>query len=431
MKVAVVGSGIAGLSTAWLLSQHHEVAIYELHPSLGMDAEAATVPCGDRDLRVDVPMRVFFPAYYPLVTKLYDYLGIESDDINYSASSSDLDGRFYFQYTNYKFGQKSIPFLSPSGFLSPSAIQIGLDFLKLNRNMNQETRDLDKITFGEYLISLGLSYDFRERFLIPAYAGICTCSNESVRNYPASIIVDYLTSGLVMSAMKRVRLGTKQVVERLSANIDHIHLLTPVASVTRDDTGVTLTTSKGDKARFDHVVFATQANHTRKILADITPQEEHILSCFKYEPNRVVMHTDIGLAPKKRSWWSPVNFLLKEGADAPMASIWMNCVHSSMNADIPIFQTWHPLIEPKPETVISDASFERPVVTMESLAAIDDLAKIQEERDRRVWFCGSYAYRGIPLLESAALSGIDVARRLGCELPFQPDQDTLRPIHAV
>ncbi|MDJ0837326.1 MAG: NAD(P)-binding protein [Acidobacteriota bacterium] len=424
LNVAVVGSGIAGLACAWALSLRHRVTIYELHAGLGMDAEAATLNVNGRELRVDVPMRVFFPAYYPLISRLYEHLGIQSDEINYAASFSGLQDGFFFQYTNYPIGRRRIPFLTPSGFFSGSAVGIGIDFLRFNRAMSVDRNrlDLDTMTLGEYLQRTGVSKAFSDRFLIPAYAGIATCSYESVRRYPASIIVDFLKCGLLTTGMRRVRLGTGQVVSKLSANVQDIRLGTPVSAVVRNEQSVRVSAA-GVSDTYDHVIFATQANHTRRLLSDITDREDRILAHFRYERNDVVMHTDPRLAPRKKKWWSPVNYVLKEGATCPMATIWMNGVHAAMDIDQPVFQTWHPYMDPDPGTLISRASFERPVVDPDSLKALDNLAALQEEDNRRVWFCGSYAYRGIPLLESAAVSGILAAKRLGCPLPFEETDD--------
>lgn len=432
LKVAVVGSGIAGLSCAWLLSQHHQVTLYELRDALGMDADAATLAQNGGEWRVDVPMRVFFPAYYPLVSKLYDHLGIESDEINYAASFSGSDNRFYFQYTNYHMGRRRIPFITPHAFFSAVARRIGLDFIRFNRRISADVGkpELDQMTLGEYLERTGVSNDFADRFLIPAYAGICTCSNESVRAYPASIIVEFLTCGLVTTGMRRVRLGTQQVVGKLSAKVHDIRLGKPVAGVTRGPDSVTVQADNRSD-RFDHVIFATQANHTRRILSDITAQEDAILAKFRYERKGVVMHTDQDLAPRYKHWWSPVNYMIKKDATAPMATIWMNGVHANLKTDGPVFQTWHPHMDPRPEHLISEASFERPVVDLDSLKAIDDLARLQKEPNRRIWFCGSYAHRGIPLLESAAGSGIEAAQRLGCELPFEAAHQKPAPANGI
>ncbi len=127
------------------------------------------------------------------------------------------------------------------------------------------------------------------------------------------------------------------------------------------------------------------------------------------------MHSDERLAPPDRGLWGPVNFILASGQDMPMATIWMNMVHGDLPTDI--FQTWNPIIEPRPDRVISRVSVERPVVDPASLRGLALLDELQAEPGRRVWFCGAYASPGIPLLESAAASGLRAAARIAERAP--------------
>ncbi|CAM2010680.1 NAD(P)-binding protein [Acanthopleuribacter pedis] len=418
-RIAVVGSGIGGLVAAWITSRRHHVTLYEAHPALGMDAFAATYESDGKTYRTDVPMRVFFDAYYPQISRLYKTLGIQSDPINYAASFTKMYGDLYFQYRNLNMLGMAVPFLSLPGLLSSESRRIGLDFLKLVRRMTKdlETKDLDHVTLEEYLAEVGVSRAFCDKFLYPAYAGICTCSYQSMRQFPASIVIEYLNSGIVTTNVRRVRYGTKDVVARFTEHVKELKLSNPVQGVRRREDHVELVEVDGTLAQYDHVVFATQANQADKILADQSPAERAFLKAFHYESFPVVMHTDTRLAPRVKAYWSPVNYLLKEGSDAPMATIWLNACHERMGGNTPIFQTWNPLIDPLDGTVISQMRFERPRVDHGSLQALKSLDTMMAEPDRRVWFCGSYAHRGIPLLESGAVSAIRVGKKLGCSLP--------------
>lgn len=418
-KIAVVGSGIGGLVAAWTLSRRHRVTLYEAQPALGMDAFAATYHLDGKEYRVDVPMRVFFEAYYPQISALYDRLGIKSDPINYAASFSEMYGDLHFQFKNHYFSGLAVPFLSMPGLLTREARKIGLDFLKLSRRMDQDlaARNLDTTPLETYLGEIGMSAAFCERFLYPAFAGICTCTYESIRRYPASVVIEYLNSGIVTTAVRRVRYGTREVVARFTEQVAEVKLANPVRSVQRLPNGVRLIEKDRSQVDYDQVVFATQANQTRAILEQPSVGERQFLEAFRYEKFAVVMHTDTRLAPRVRAFWSPVNFLLKKGTVAPMATIWLNACHESMGGPTPVFQTWHPFIDPLDGTLISQAQFERPMVDASSLQALQRLAQLNQEPDRRIWFCGSYARRGIPLLESAAVSALEVGARLGCVPP--------------
>ncbi|MEM1411935.1 MAG: FAD-dependent oxidoreductase [Pseudomonadota bacterium] len=417
MKVAVVGSGIAGLSAAWLLGQEHQVTIFEKHEQLGMDARSLDVSGEGDPARIDVPLRVFFDGFYPNLTALYQQLGIESGAINYSASFCTLNEKAYFRYDNYRLGGFSVPFFKGSGSLKPRALRIGWDIVRLFRLAPRALAQGidDDTTLEAFLAAHRFSTDFAEGFLYPAFAAICTCSLDSVKAYPAGVILDYLNSGLLLSSMRRVTQGTREVVGRLSQHTERIHLCAPVLDVARNECDVSVRTAEGT-ATFDHVVIATQANQAIRLLQQLSAEERETLSAFSYEPSRVVIHRDTRLAPRGGpAQWAPVNFLRSEDDAAPMATIWMNAIQA-MPGSSPVFQTWNPVIEPDPSLVLGQAEFERPVVNAGSLQGLRRLAELHEQPDRRVWFCGSYASHGIPLLESAVRSAQSIAKQLGVKL---------------
>lgn len=418
MKIAVVGSGIAGLSVAWLLSQAHQVSIFEKHGDLGMDARSLEVPGDDDSARIDVPLRVFFDGFYPNLAALYQRLGIESGAINYAASFSVLNERAYFRYDNFKVGRLSLPFFKGARSLKPKALRIGWEIMRFFRQAPQSMARgvADDMTLEAYLVEHSHSQDFAEGFLYPAFSAICTCSLASVKAYPAPVILDYVNSGLLLSSMRRVTQGTREVVERLSRHAQQVHLRTQVLEVSQTEQGVAVRTTDGT-ATFDHVVMATQANQALRLLKTASPEERDALAAFSYEQSRVVVHRDARLAPLGgASQWAPVNFLLTGRHAAPMATIWMNAIQA-MPGSSPVFQTWNPVVDPDPSLVLGQAEFERPVVNVGSLKGLQRLSALHQQPDRRIWFCGSYASHGIPLLESAVTSALSTAERLGVQRP--------------
>ncbi len=419
MKIGIVGSGIGGLSAAWLLGQTHQVTLFEKHDHLGMDARSLDVSHGQQSARIDVPLRVFFSGFYPNLTALYQRLGIRSEPVNYSASFGALGEQTYFRYTNYRMGRLSLPFLKGPGSLSPRALRIGWEILRFSRQAPRSLREgvFDEMTLEAYLTEHGYSKDFAEGFLYPAYAAICTCSHKSVKAYPARVILEYINSGLLLSSVRRVIDGTQEVVKRLSERAHRVHLRSQVVGISQADDAVSVRTADFTET-FDHVVVAAQANQASGLLENAAPEELDALRSFTYEPSRVIVHTDPGLAPLGgQSRWAPVNFLLEKVNAAPMATIWMNAIQE-MPGPSPVFQSWNPVIEPDPSLVLGQAEFERPIVNVASLRGLKRLAALHHQADRRIWFCGSYASHGIPLLESAVKSAMAVAERLGVPCPW-------------
>ncbi len=414
MKIAVVGSGIAGLSAAWLLSQNDQVTIFEKFGQLGMDAHSLEVQGEQASARIDVPLRVFFDGFYPNLTALYKALGVEFKPVNYAASFGALNGRTYFRYDNFKVGRFALPFLKGNQSINLRALRIGWEILRLFRQSPRSIAEgiADETTLEEYLQRHNYSRAFAEGFLYPAFSGICTCSHASIKAYPARVVLEYLNSGLLFSSVRRVTLGTQEVVKLLAEEVHAVHLRSQVKGVFQTDAGVAVHTSE-QTSTFDHVVLATQANQTARILQNASPAERELLASFSYEPSRVVVHADTRLAPPGgEAQWAPVNFLLSNRGFAPMATIWMNAIQPMPGAG-PVFQTWNPVIEPEPSLVLGEAEFERPVVSQESIKGLDRLAVLHQQKDRRIWFCGSYASHGIPLLESATTSAVCIAERLG------------------
>lgn len=420
LRIAVVGSGIAGLTAAWLLGTRHEVTLFERSGRLGMDAHSLDIERPGGLARVDVPLRVFFDGFYPNLTALYRELGIEFGPVNYSASFGVLGEQTFFRYDNYKFGRYTVPFLKGRRSLNRTALRIGLDNLRFFRQLASSLAEglADDVTLEDYLTQQKFSKAFAEGFLYPAFSGICTCSHDTIKAYPARVVLEYLNTGLLLSSVQRVTQGTQEVVARLAQHVHEVQLNAEITDVYPAEAGVVVCTATTSR-NFDHVVMATQANQTARILRHATAEERGVLSAFRYEPNRVLVHTDARLAPQGgAAQWAPVNFLLNDRTSTPMATIWLNAIQSLPDSG-PVFQTWNPLIEPEPGTVLGEAHFERPVVSAKSLRGLETLLALHAQPCRRIWLCGSYASHGIPLLESAATSACAVAERLGCPRPWR------------
>lgn len=422
MKIAVIGSGIGGLSSAWFLAKHHQVTIYEAHSRLGMGAHAVDIPrvsgasqAGMEHARVDVPMRVFFPEYYPTLTALYQESQIEVETLEYSASFTSLSGELLFRYTNYPIAGRSIPFLYGRDLLKPSMVTLGIEVARFLRRLSSAAESVDaqsSETLGEFLDRIKVNEKVAKDFLLPAYAGICTCSYENLLSYPAHVILSYLTSGLISAKMHRAKAGIDDVVNTLSSGAESVRLASPIEAVLPVDGGVEVITKSGERDLYDHVVIATQANHAVDMLKAITVDEREALTAFNYEGFDVVIHSDKALAPKNRSWWAPVNYLLQDNANAPMATIPLNSVHKDLDPTVPIFQTWNPLIEPRADQTYHQVKLFRPLMDSAAERGQTMIAKLHAEADRKIWFCGSFASPGIPLQESASVSAKSISEHL-------------------
>lgn len=414
MKVAVIGSGMSGLAAAWYLSKHHRVTLCERGPHIGMDAHSVEVDRGQGSVYLNAPMRVFFEGYYPTLSQLYRDIEVAYEPIKYSGSFSQRGSRPFFQYKNHWLGSYTLPFLTGRSARSPAAWRLGLEltqFLRQARKRSGENLP-DSLTIDDYLRQNHYSQRLAEGFLYPAFAGICTCSYDQVKAYPASIILDYLGSDLTWSRVNRLTHGVRDVAQRLSAVAATVRCNLNLKTLAAHDHGVEISDGDGYRETFDHVVVATQANHAVQLLPQSMSAERDVLAQFDYRQSRLLIHEDPRLAPAQQRDWAPVNFVLCAEHDKPMASIWMNSIYPQLGQRRQVFETWNPFEDVDAQHTLIDAAVDRPLVTPRSLAAIARLEQLQQQPERNVWFCGSYARRGIPLLESAVASAKGVADKL-------------------
>ena len=412
MDIAVIGGGIAGLVAAWRLSQRHAVTLFERRTAPGFTASSVAV--GDGRLRVDVPLRVFYPGYYPTLTRLYAELGIAIQPVDYATTFTGADGQPYFRWRNLRLGGWSWPFVLPqdvSGRHGARARRIVAGALRFNRRAHAALAagTLGNSSIGDFVSAEGIAPEFVDGLLLPAIATIGTCTTADARAYPAVVVAGYAGAGLSRQSVHRARDGADAVAQRLLARIAHVVCDAGLSGVARTPDGGVLLRHRAGVQRFDQVVFATQANHALALLDDATPAERAALAAFRYRALDVVMHRDERLMPARRAHWSPVNAMVEPQFERPQSTIWINRVQPALRAAEPLFQTVMPQVEARDELVLSRARFERPLLDAHSEENIAALQRLHTEPSRRCWWCGSYAMPGVPLLESAVRSALAVA----------------------
>ena len=415
MNIAVIGGGLAGLVAAWLLSQRHAVTLFERHAQPGFVASSVAVPGADGGvLRVDVPLRVFYPGYYPTLTRLYAELGVATEAVNYATTFTGVDGRAYFRWRNARWRGLSVPYVLPGDVASLRAwriVQGALRFQRQARAAMARGELRDEVNIGDFVAACGITPEFVDGLLLPAIATIGTCTTADARAYPAAVVAGYATAGLARESVHRARDGADAVAARLLAGITRVQCSAGVQGVRRVADGVAVQRPGGDE-HFDHAVLATQANQAGTLWCDATAAERQVLGRFHYRALDVVMHRDSRLMPARRADWSPVNAWVDAAHDRPQSTIWINRVQPALAGTAPLFQTVMPQQTPRDELVLSRARFERPLVDGGSAQALAGLQQLHAQRGRRVWLCGSYAQAGVPLLESAVASAYAVAAAL-------------------
>lgn len=416
LDIAVIGGGIAGLVAAWRLAPRHRVTLFERHAAPGFIASSVAVPGaqgGVPALRVDVPLRVFYPGYYPTLSRLYAELGVATQPVNYATTFTGPDGRAYFRWRNLRVGRWSWPYVLPQDLAGQRARRVVAGALRFQAQARGALAagELRGISIGAWLATLGLPAEFVDGLLLPALATIATCSTEDARAYPAEVVAAYAAAGLARQSVRRASEGADAVAARLLARLPRVLCSAGVVAVHANAAGAWVQHAAGREG-FDHVVLATQANQALALLPEASAEERAALGAFRYRALDVVMHRDSALMPARRADWSPVNACVSADFERPESTIWINRVQPGLHDAAPLFQTVMPQRAPRDDSVLSRARFERPLVDAGSAAALAALQRLQARPGRRLWFCGSYAEAGVPLLESAVRSALAVADAL-------------------
>lgn len=406
MDIAVVGSGIAGLSAAWLLGKQHRVTLYESASRPGGHSntvEVAGVP-------VDIGFIVYNENTYPNLTALFAHLGVATNASEMSFAVSLDNGSLEYAGTDLAglFGQKA-------NLFRPRFWSMLRDLRRFYRDAPAHAAAMSpRLTLGEYLDTREYGTAFQQDHLLPMAAAIWSASAKTLREYPALHFIRFCDNHGLLKFTDRpvwrtVDGGSREYVKRLMTGVSGTCLGRGVRSIQRNGDSVSLLDTSGTARVFDHVVLACHADQALTLLDQPTARERHLLGAFGYTKNRAVLHGDARFMPKRRSVWASWNYLgSRQQADELHVTYWMNRLQDLAN-EPPYFLTLNPSIEPARETVLHEEIYDHPRFDANAMQAQTQLWSLQG-RDR-TWFCG--AYFGAGFHEDGLQSGLAVAEQLG------------------
>ncbi len=412
LSIAVVGSGVAGLSAAWLLSGKHDVTLFEADPRLGGHAHTGEAAGHDGPVPVDTGFIVYNEGNYPNFTALLEHLGVPSLYADMSLSVSLDDGAF--EYSSFGLGGV---FAQKRNLLSPRFWGLLLDIWRFFRTAPRDLPELERkaTSLGDYLKANGYGDAFRDDHLLPQAAAIWSTPLDQIGAYPAASLIRFFLNHGMMSIVGRglwrtVEGGSKAYVTKLSeAYRGAVRKGVRVAGVRRDANGAELRLAGGARERFDQVVIATHGDTALQLLEDPSAEETRLLSAFRYSRNMIALHTDPVLMPKRRRAWTSWNHIGRRDAPGEGAvTYWMTRLQSLRNAP-DIFVTLNPNKEIAADKLIKTEVYDHPLFDAGAIAAQQEIWDIQGAR--RTWFCGSYLGHGFH--EDALQSGLAVAEQLG------------------
>jgi len=415
-RVAVIGTGISGSAIARMLSVEHDVTVFEAANSVGGHANTVDVTISGTTFPVDTGFMVFNDRTYPNFCRMLDLLEIESQpsDMSFSVQCASTG-------IEYQGSSLSGVFAQRSNCLRPSFLRMLADIGRFNRRGRAAAGSAelrDGRTVGEFIESIGVSEAFIDQYLVPMAAAIWSSKPQAILDFPAEFMIGFFANHGLLQIRDRPQWRTIVNGSRtyqyalLEPIIDRVRLACPVASVVRTIDGVDVTPVNNVPEHFDHVVFATHADQTLRILNDATSIERKVLGEFPYQPNEAVLHTDIGMLPSRRRAWASWNYHTTVGTQQAASLTYDLSRLQSHESATPILLTLNGSDGIDSSKVIRTLNYEHPHYSRTSLVAQARHSEISGVG--RTHFCG--AYWGFGFHEDGLNSALAVGRSFGVGL---------------
>lgn len=418
-KIAIIGSGISGLSAAYLLHRKHEITLFERESRAGGHSRTVTVKHGDRIISVDTGFIVFNERNYPNLTALFRELDVPVKDSDMTYALSVANGRFEWGAENLNtiFGQRS-------NLLKPSFYRLFSEVIRFNEGAEKVVADRPDISLGALIETMGLSERFRQLYLLPMSGAIWSSPPRQMLDFPAAVFVQFFRNhGLLsMSGQPQWRTvdgGSEKYVSRILQSLgSRIRTNCGAASVERKPGQVTVQLANGDAQVFDHVVLACHSDEALSLLADKTEAENQALGAIRYQKNDAILHRDPRFMPRRRRCWASWNYQSDGLGSEPAVAVtyWMNRLQG-IDENYPLFVTLNPDSKVAPEDVFDRHIFHHPVFDASAVVAQTKIRAMQGQGN--TWFCGAYLRHGFH--EDGLLSALRIAERFDCT----PDWATL------
>ena len=412
MRVAVVGSGIAGMASAWLLSRQHEVVLFEADNRLGGHTDSHAVEVDGQSLVVDSGFIVYNEKHYPLLTRLFAQLEVVSQPTTMSFSVHDESSGL-----QYNAGNLRDLFCQSANLVSPRFLGMLADL----RRFYREAPAVLELTapgpsLGEYLATNGYGDAFRDLHLVPMASALWSSPTACILDFPVAHLVRFMANHSMLQLTGRpewrvVSGGSRRYIDAFERDWNvQVRLDSPVRNVRslKQPAGVAVASDAGVEM-FDRVVLACHADDSLGLLAEPTDIQRDVLSAFEFQDNDTILHSDAGVLPPNRRAWAAWNAHVpsQPGRDCTV-SYWMNALQSLQTRD-PLVVSLNRRADIDPARILRERSYRHPVQSVASVLAQTRKAEIQGVGG--ISFAGAWWGHGFH--EDGLRSAVDVAAQIG------------------
>jgi len=416
-KIAVVGSGISGLTCAYLLNKEHDISVFEAGNYIGGHTATKQIKHAGKTWKIDTGFIVFNDRTYPNFEKLLAEIGVDrlATEMSFSVRNQDTNLEYSGSGLNGLFAQRTnilnLKFLK--------LIKEILRFNKLCKALWAEQQVDSEQNLGDFLIAHDFSEYFSDHYILPMGAAIWSTSMTEMKAFPLYFFIRFFYNHGLLNIFNRpqwyvIPNGSSQYIAPLTESFkDKIQLNSPVTAIRRIRDGIELQVNNGPWQYFDDVVLACHSDQSMRMLTDITTQEKTVLSGLKYQDNEVVMHLDESLLPTKKGAWAAWNYHLNSDNLRPAALTYNMNILQRLPADAPTFcVTLNQTALIDPNKILGTYHYEHPVFNASSLASQHKRSDICGKDHTH--FAGAYWYNGFH--EDGVLSALDVCKRFGVSL---------------